>query len=55
MKSIIKATLILTFFLAALGTVGAFEVGNIGMLHCLIQGGACVFALYATMKWGVAK
>lgn len=55
MKSIIKATLILTSFLAILGTVGACEVGNISPLHCLIQGGVCALALYATMKWSVAK
>ncbi len=55
MKSIIKATLILALFLATLGTVGACEVGNISLLHCLIQGVACILALYFTMKWRTAK
>ena len=55
MKSIIKVALIPTFFLAVLGTVGAFEVGNIGMLQAFIQGGACVLGLYFTMKWGTAR
>lgn len=55
MKSIIKVALILTLFLAILGTVGACEVGNIGLLQCLMQGGLCVLALYAITKWRVAK
>lgn len=55
MKSIIKAALILVLFLAILGTVGACEVGNIGMFQCFIQGGACILALYLTMKWRTAK
>ena len=55
MKSIIKAALILTLSLAVLGTVGACEVGNIGVLHCLIQGGACILALYFIMKWRTVK
>ena len=55
MKSIIKAALILGLFLAILGTVGACEVGNIGLLQCFIQGGSCILALYFVMKWRVAK
>lgn len=55
MKSIIKATLILALFLATLGTIGACEVGNISMFHCLIQGGACIIALYFAMQWRTAK
>lgn len=55
MKSIIKAALILTLSLAVLGTVGACEVGNIGVLHCLIQGGAFTLALYFTMKWRIVR
>lgn len=55
MKSIIKAALILALFLVTLGTVGACETGNISLLHCLIQGGLCILALYVTMKWRTAK
>ena len=55
MKSIIKVALILTLFLATFGTVGACEAGNIGLFQCFIQGGACVLALYVTMKWGAKK
>lgn len=55
MKSIIKVALILALFLATLGTVGACETGNISLLQCLIQGGACILALYITMQWRTVK
>ena len=55
MKSIVKAVLFLVLLLAIIGTVGACEVGNISPLHCRIQSGACLLALYFTMNWREKK
>lgn len=46
----IKAILITILFVCVVGSAGAFDAGNIGMLQCLIQCGICI-----ALIWGLFK
>jgi hypothetical protein len=52
MKAWIKIIVGIILFLAFIGTAGALEVGNIGILHALIQSGACFLGMYLLMRFG---
>jgi hypothetical protein len=43
-----KAIALIIIFFIFVGSVGAFETNNIGMLQCLIQCGLC-----AIIAWGI--
>lgn len=47
MKNFIKCTIGVVFFLALIGTVGAYELNNISTLRCLIQSGICFAVIFA--------
>jgi hypothetical protein len=42
MKNFIKVILITLLLVCTVGSVGAFDVGHIGALQCLIQCGICI-------------
>ncbi len=50
MKNFIKVILITILFVCVVGTAGAFDAGNIGVLQCLIQCGICI-----ALIWGIFR
>ena len=50
MKNLIKVATLVVAFIIAIGSIGAVDVGNIGMLQCLIQCGACAVVSYFILK-----
>lgn len=55
MKNLIRGILFIVLFLALIGSVGALEVGNIGMLQCLVQSGIAIALLYIIFVFNGGK
>lgn len=50
MKRIIRLVIFALALIFALGSVGAYEVGNIGLGQCLLQGGLATLVAWLALR-----